>query len=150
MKGSKLKKPSAANLISPLEPPIFFIDRSLGKKIIPNALREIGEKVIAHDERFSPTTRDVDWLKEAGLHRWIVLTKDTQIRYHKNEIVALIRAKVRAFILTAKDLQGSEMAQIFIKALPIIKDLSLKTPAPFIARITRDSNVAIIYPANKV
>jgi hypothetical protein len=113
------------------EPLVFFVDRSLGRKVIPNALREANERVKTHDELFAQDTPDETWLKEAGRQGWIVLTKDTRIRYHANEIAALLNSQVRAFVLTARgDLTGAEMAAIFIKALPAFKRMAGEIPAP--------------------
>ena len=76
---------------------------------------------------------------------FIVLTKDTRIRYHAIEVNALRAAAVRAFILTAKgDLSGEEMAGIFVKALPAIKRLCARQSPPFLARVNREGNVALI------
>lgn len=125
--------------------PIFFVDRSLGRKIIPEALRNANESVKTHDELFPQNTPDAVWLEEAGRQNWIVLTKDTRIRYHANETSALLRSGVRAFVLTARgDLTGPEMAGIFVNALPAIKKVASENSAPFIARVHRDGSVEII------
>jgi hypothetical protein len=111
-----LKKRSGANSSSkPLEPLVFFLDRSLGKKKIADALRQTGERVEVHDDHFPPDAKDVDWLSNVGAREWIVLTKDNRIRYRTLERNALMQAGVKAFILTGTDLRGEEMAQIFIK-----------------------------------
>ncbi|MGH7991598.1 MAG: hypothetical protein ACREDS_15585 [Limisphaerales bacterium] len=55
---------------------VFFIDRSLGRKIIPDTLRNAGEEVCVHDELFAQNAKDEVWLAEAGKQGWIVLTKD--------------------------------------------------------------------------
>jgi hypothetical protein len=74
-----------------------------------------------------------------------VLTKDKQIRYREVEIHALLTAKVRAFILTARgDLSGAEVGQIFVKALPAMKKICETTAPPFIARVNRDSTVSLV------
>jgi hypothetical protein len=65
-----------------------------------------------HDDYFSPNARDEEWLSEVGRRQWVVLTKDERIRYREIERTALMNAGVRAFVLTAKNLQGSEMANI--------------------------------------
>lgn len=65
----------------PPEPSVFFIDRSLGKKIVAQALRDIGETVEIHDDHFAPDAKYEDWLVEVGKRGWIVLTKDDRIRY---------------------------------------------------------------------
>jgi hypothetical protein len=117
-----LKRPSAASSGSkPLEPIIFFIDRSLGRKIVAQALRDVGESVEIHDDHFAPDAKDAVWLVEVGRHGWIVLTKDDRIRYRVTERTALASASVRAFVLTSSQLQGAEMATAFVKALPRMK-----------------------------
>ena len=124
------KKPSDANSPAPPEPLVFFVDRSIGRKVIPAALRQAGEEVRVHDDLFPQDAKDEDWLTEVGKRGWIVLTKDTRIRYHTIEVNALRAAAVRAFVLTAKgDLSGQEMAEVFVKALPAIKKLP-ESPRP--------------------
>ena len=133
------------NSPSPPDPLVFFIDRSLGRKVIANALRDAGEKVEIHDDHFPQNTVDDVWLCEVGRCGWVVLTKDANIRYHANELAALRSASVRAFILTARgDLSGPEMAEIFIKALPGMKRLIARTSGPLIARNTRAGDVEVI------
>ncbi len=56
-----------------------------------------------------------------------------------------MKAGVAAFILTSGDLQGEEMAQIFVKALPRITRFLKKHPKPFIARIAKDSSVSLLF-----
>lgn len=139
------KKQSDANLKSLLEPLVFFVDRSLGRNIVAGALREAGEQIRIHDDHFPQNTPDATWLMDVGQRGWVVLTKDTRIRYRAIETNALRAAKVRAFVLTAKgDLSGTEMAGVFIKALPRIKRLCSKTTPPFIAKVSRDGNVTLL------
>lgn len=126
------------------EPSVFFIDRSLGKKIVAQALRDIGETVEIHDDHFAPDAKDEDWLVEVGKRGWIVLTKDDRIRYRATERTALASARVRAFVLTSSQLQGTEMAAAFVKALPRIKRLIANHTPPFIARISRSGNISIL------
>jgi uncharacterized protein with PIN domain len=58
---------------------VFFLDRSLGKKIIAEALRTAGADVRIHDDIFIQDAQDVEWLPEVGQKGWIVLTKDSHI-----------------------------------------------------------------------
>ena len=132
----------------PIDPParvVFFIDRSLGRRIIPGALRDAGEEVRIHDEHFPQDAKDETWLAEAGKQGWVVLTKDKNIRYRAIELHALLAARVRAFVLTARgDLSGAEVGQIFVKALPAVKQLCETAEPPFIARVSRDGSVTIV------
>jgi len=126
----------------PPEPRLtFFADASIGRRIVPTALRAAGLRVVVHDDRFPPGTLDEDWLAEAGRLDWLVLTKDKRIRYRQIERRALERAGVGAFVFTGKDLTGEEMAQAIVKALPKILRFARKTPRPFIATVTAGGTV---------
>jgi predicted nuclease of predicted toxin-antitoxin system len=140
---SRSRKPSAAN--SKLRNPVvFFLDRNLGKKIIAEALRQAGAEVRVHDDHFPSFTRDEEWLSEVGRQGWIVLTKDARIRYREIERTALMNAGVGAFVLTAKNLQGSEMASIFVHALPSMTRFAVRHPRPFIAKVTPSGAISML------
>ena len=139
------KKQSGLNLLLPPEPLVFFVDRSLGRRIIPGALRAVGATVELHDDHFPQDAQDQVWLAEAGKRSWAVLTKDKHIRHRTLEIQALITAKVRAFVLAARgDLSGAEIGQIFVKALPAMRRLCASVSPPFVAHVGRDGSVSII------
>jgi hypothetical protein len=54
----------------PRELLLFFVDRSLGKKRIAEAMRAAGAQVHVHDDFFAPGAPDVEWLQRAlGLWR---------------------------------------------------------------------------------
>jgi hypothetical protein len=143
--GETSKKPSDASLPSPPERLIFFIDRSLGRKVIPAALRAAGEEVRIHDEHFPQDAKDEVWLAQVGKSGWVALTKDKHIRYRASEIQALRAANVRAFVLTSRgDLTGAEVSQIFVKALPAIKRLCERMAPPFIALVDRTGDVRLV------
>lgn len=95
-----------------------LLDRSLGKEIIATALRAAGADVRIHDDLFAQDARDQDWLPEVGTKGWTVLTKDSHIKHRLVERTALLEAGVRAFVLVSGNITGSEMATIFVKALP--------------------------------
>jgi predicted nuclease of predicted toxin-antitoxin system len=122
----------------PREPYTFFVDRSLGKHVVAVALRSAGAKVEVHDDHFSPDATDEHWLTEVGRRKWIVLTKDNRLRYHRREKAALLRHGVRAFILTARDLKGEEMGHAFTCALPKIEKLLETQKRACIVAVSRD------------
>lgn len=116
---------------------VFFIDRSLGRKYVAEALRTAGATVVVHDDHFPQTTPDVDWLAEVGRRGWVVLSKDERIRRNRIEREALEAAHVRAFFLTQQDITGQEMANLFRDALPGMTNRTISQPAPFIFTISR-------------
>ncbi len=125
---------------------IIFIDRSLGHNQLATSLRDLGESVIAHDEKFPADTPDDIWLEAAGKNGWIVLTHDTKIRYRQAERNALIEHNTKAFVLTAKGLRGEEIVDVIIKSITQIKKISQKHNSALIATITRSSKIVIKYP----
>jgi hypothetical protein len=116
---------------------VFFIDRSLGRKQVAQALRESGARVEVHDDHFPQTTPDVEWLAEVGRRGWVVLSKDERIRRNRIEREALEAARVRAFFLTQQDITGQEMAELFSNALSGMTRRAVSEPAPFIFTISR-------------
>jgi len=119
----------------------YFVDRSLGKHKVADALRAAGRSVVVHDDIFGPATSDEEWLSKVGESQWIVLTKDEHIRYRENERSAVQKAGVRLFVLTSGNLTGDEMASIIVGALPRIERAVHGTLGSIMARIDRRSRV---------
>lgn len=141
----KSKKRSATSSSKPLDQFVFFIDRSLGRKAVAEALRAAGARVEVHDDHLPQDAKDEEWLSYVGERNWVALTQDARIRYHELEFKALYRAKVRAFVLTAKGLRGEENAAIIVNALPAMLRFLAKHDGPFVARIGRNCKVEMLY-----
>lgn len=139
----KSKKPSVTNSSRPLDDVVFFIDRSLGRKAVAEALRQAGEKVEVHDDHLPQNAKDEEWLRYVGARNWVALTQDDRIRFHYHERLALLLANVRTFVLTAKGLRGEQNGEIIAKALPAIRRILSKHPGPFIAKISRGAGVTL-------
>jgi hypothetical protein len=77
----------------------------------------------------------------------VVLTKDHHIRTRQNELVALLSAGVAAFVLTAADVTGQEMAEAFVRALPKMRRMLIGQRRPFIARVSAGGSVSLIVKA---
>jgi len=143
-----LKKRSVENSASPkpLEEQLtFFLDRQLGRHKMAGILRAAGLKVEVHDDYLPQNATDPEWLTLAGKNGWIVVTRDERIRYRVAEKQAIRRAKVRAFVIVAHgDLRIEEIAEILLKALSKVESIAVQEKPPFIAKIWRDGNVAVI------
>jgi hypothetical protein len=108
-------------------------------------LRAACLKVEVHDDHLPQNATDPEWLTLAGKNCWIVVTRDERIRYRVAEKQAIRRAKVRAFVIVAHGhLRIEEIAEIFLKALPKIESIAAQEKPPFIAKLWRDGNVAVI------
>lgn len=98
--------------------PHFFVDRSLGRRTVPELLRADCWDLATLAEHYGipadEVVADVDWLRLAGQHSWPVLMKDERIRYRPAERAALLEHGVRAFCLTSGNLTGHQMAEHLI------------------------------------
>lgn len=120
---------------------VFFVDRSLGKTHVVNALREIGLAVERHDDHFDRAETDEVWLQAVAAKEWVVLTADKRIAYRRLEKMAIEQSGAKVFVLVSGNLSGVEMAAIFVKAVGAMKSFVLKTPAPFMAKVYKDGRV---------
>ena len=119
----------------------FFIDRCLGNKLIVKTLRGAGLTVEIHDDHFGKNAPDVDWIPEIGQRGWVILTKDARIGKNRIERLAVADARVRMFTLASQSLSGTDMADIFLKAIPEMKKFIYEKPAPFIAKVYQGGKV---------
>lgn len=119
----------------------FFADRGLRKHQVPNALRDAGETVICHDDRYTQATTDLEWLQaEAGKGN-LILTKDIAIGRNPLEKAMVKQAKAKVFALTSASLTGPDMANAFLKARHRMKQFAKKHHGPFIAKVDRNGQV---------
>lgn len=113
----------------------FFIDRSLGRRHLAQALGDLGFTVhtmaSVYGEQVAQELDDERWLADAGEHDWIVLMKDDAIRRRPAERDALSEAKVRAFCLTNAQLRASEQSARFVGNIERIQRQT-KKPGPYI------------------
>lgn len=98
--------------------PTFFIDRSLGRHVVPQGLRGAGWDVITLTEHYGfpreAAVADEEWLALAGHQGWAVLMKDERIRYRSTERKALLDSGAQAFCLSAGNLRSGDMLQLFL------------------------------------
>jgi hypothetical protein len=128
----------------PPDPPVFFLDRNLGRNKFSNILRAQGLRIEVHDDHFSPDASDPEWLTEVGERGWVVVTVDRRIRYRQLEWLAFKAGMVRAFAFSSGNLRAEEMAGIFLKALPKIRRFLEEEQPPFLATITKSGDVLML------
>jgi hypothetical protein len=127
---------SSTSSSGPLEGLTFLVDESVGAKIVPEALRELGAEVYTVTEKFGQGTPDEQWLEEAGVQGWVVLTRDRMIRRRPNELGALSRAGVRAFALTAGAQTGQAAAELLRLRAKKIRNYCRSESPPFLVTLT--------------
>lgn len=119
----------------PARLPDVFLDRSLGRIVVPRLLREAGLTVVTLAERYGiPTDENVSdevWLTDAGRRKEVVFLKDARVRYNAAEKAAIREHRVRCFCLSRQDLPGPEMAARFLGNLGRIT-AACQEPGPFL------------------
>ena len=112
----------------------FFFDRNVGSKL-PTALRLLGLDVAWHDEQgFTPATSDEEWLREAGLHAWTVVTHDTRLVRNLNEREALVAAGVGCFVISGGSADRWSKVRARAAAWPRILSIVANEPIPYVWR----------------
>lgn len=128
------KKLSAANWPPDL---VLLLDRCMGAKAVPEALRSDGAQVVCHQDHFAPDSTDEEWLAEAGKRGWVVITKDRRIRSRSAEKEAIISSGVLAFLVVSANVGAAELADIVRRALPSIRQLAIDGKRGEMYQITR-------------
>lgn len=122
---------------------VFLVDRDLGAKAVPEALREVGCAVEVHADHFPGEAPDHAWIKTAGERGWFVLTHDDRIRYNPLSKKAVLAGKVGVFIVAVKgkDVNGKLLARTVADAATRMRDFITKNDRPFFAKIHRGGTV---------
>jgi uncharacterized protein with PIN domain len=131
----------------PLE---FFVDRSLGRHRVAQALRSAGWTLRTHHEIYGERDEwvpDVEWLELCGNDDRPVLTKDRRLRYRPAEIAAIQRFGVRAFVLTAGSLRADEQAARFDRSRQRI-DEACAVAGPFVYAVHAERIIRTFPPAD--
>ncbi|MDQ3052418.1 MAG: hypothetical protein M3R66_00865 [Actinomycetota bacterium] len=119
--------------------PELFLDRSLGRRQVPDLLRVAGLRLRTLAEVYGipadEDVDDVDWLTRAGQEGWAVLMKDERIRYRPAEHATVITHNVRAFCLTSGNLRAAAMAHQYLAVLHDIAEVC-QQPGPFLYAVS--------------
>lgn len=127
-------------------PPEFFVDRSLGRRVLPDALRAAGYTVHTMWSVYGPDAEervsDVQWVTEGAERGWVLLSKDAKMRHRSVELAAIEATGARVFYLTNQQLLGAKQNMIFLHNIHRIIRLSRK-PGPYVYGVYRDRVVRL-------
>ena len=111
-----------------------FLDRSLGRHVVAEALRAEGLVVQTLAERYPETeefVEDETWIREVTADRLVILMKDDRIRRKLCEQQAILESGSRAFVVTNASLTGEQLAELFVENRNRIIQRS-RHPGPYI------------------
>lgn len=136
MTKKKSKKLSASNNVAQLNYPLLFIDRCAWSNRLGEALKAAGIKFIPHHQKFVQNCPDVEWLPIVGKEKWIVITRDKNIRRKPNELQAFKENDVIAIVLSSgssSQASAADTAELLVRLYPKLmrKIQAAKPPAMF-------------------
>lgn len=111
----------------------FFVDRGLGRRLVPAVFREAGYDVVVMADLYpggaDQAVSDDQWIADVSERGWVALTKDANvIRHHRD---ALSSSTLRVFALDNANVTGEEMARRFETNLNRIVQRARK-PGPYV------------------
>lgn len=115
----------------------FFLDYQIGRYAVADALRAAGAKVEVHIDHFDQAAPDVEWIPEVGRRNWVLITKDANIRRNPLERAAYETARLRGFVVTGKDMNGLELANLLVRQLPGMVRRAAGRPGPLLFTLSR-------------
>ncbi len=131
----------------------FFLDRGLGARIVPQALRQAGWTLATMDERYgkaeSQGIRDTQWIEEAALAGDVLLCKDLAIARNPLEAQVVYMTSARVFALSRADLAGPDMARWYAANEAKIVGAALRADGPYVMSINPSyglRRVKLAYP----
>lgn len=118
----------------PPEPrPVFFLDRSLGRLQVANAIRERGYEAVTlwdfYGDREDERINDEVWIQDGAEQGWILLAKDNVWTLPVQKAV-ILQAKAKVFFLKRGDLPGPTQVLYFTNNLNRIIQQARK-PGPY-------------------
>jgi hypothetical protein len=126
--------------------PFVFLDRSLGRIVVPGLLRSAGISLITLAEHYGmPADEDVDdttWIRDAAAQGWILFMKDEQIRRRPAERQALVENNARCFCLANGNLRADAMAGLYVAHWSQIV-VAAAEPGPFLYSIRATGMVRV-------
>jgi hypothetical protein len=128
--------------------PEFLVDRSLGRRQLPQALREQGLVVHTLWSVFGAAEEqlllDDRWIAEAGRRGWFSLTADKRIRYDVSTR-RLAAHSVGVFQLARGTLPGPVQVRWYVDNLPSILLACEEELRPFIFSV-HERNIERVWP----
>lgn len=132
-----MTKRSATSSEERPEPLTYFIDRDLGIRDVPAALRAAGAIVELHRDHFAHDTPDIEWIAFAAERGWVILTQDRNIQRRPHERAAVIAARARYFCVSGGTRRSEETAAMVADQFRWMDGLARAMDPPIVARVTK-------------
>ena len=126
--------------------PFVFVDRSLGRVVLPRLLRDAGIELVTLAEHYGmpqdESVEDTTWIGDAAANGWIMFMKDERIRRRPAERLAIAEHNARCFCLANGNLDSTVMAERYIANWPRIVEAS-EEPGPYLYSVRANEIVRL-------
>ncbi len=120
------------------ETPVLFLDETNSGPSIAQPLRDAGFEVVCIQDVFPLGTNDEDWIGYVADKGWIILTKDRAQDMNDLELLLLYKHSAKKYLITGKNLKGSEIAERIISHYDKTVRTFNSQPAPFVYSIREE------------
>jgi hypothetical protein len=119
----------------------YFLDRTHGRKVLPEYLRSCGMQVMVHADHFAQEEIDPVWIAECARRNWTVITGDRRIEKVPENREAVIQSGCKVFLLTDSNSKPLIWASAIIVAAERMRQLVARHDGHFFAPLA--SNVVL-------
>ncbi|HVV58956.1 MAG TPA: hypothetical protein VHC45_11395 [Gaiellaceae bacterium] len=124
--------------------PEFFLDRNVGRHVLPALLRATGWQIRTHHKVYAgrdQNVEDVEWLQLCGLGGLVVITADRRIRHRGREIAAIRRYRTKVFVVGGNLSAADTAARLERNRQGIVRACSAR--GPFVYSVQPDRIVRL-------
>jgi hypothetical protein len=89
---------------------VYFVDRCLGRDVVPQAIVDAGFQVEIMNNHFDHKTKDHEWIPEVAAKGWVIVTKDKKILRRPPERAAVERSGAHYVAVVGHGKSGPELA----------------------------------------
>jgi hypothetical protein len=119
------------------EEPIFFVDRTHGRKKLPNLLKRVGMKVEVHYKHFDAEAHDDSWIPKCVENGWTIITGDKAIETDPINRRAVEESGAKVFVTSDTNSRAEEWAAAIIVGRRKLARIVEKNDGPFFVDIDK-------------
>lgn len=126
------------------KPPVLYLDRNFGSKIVPKLLRDAGIECEIHDNHLNQAAEDQEWIRLCARKGWLAITQDAQIKYNQPIKDAILASNCGIVVVTASNITGEQTGQLIISNIDKIFRFYGRTKRPFVARLSKGGDLSVL------
>lgn len=115
----------------------FLLDRTHQSKITAKLLRELDLNVEVHKRHYLPGAPDPEWIADATLKGWVIISGDKGIELDGINRQAVANAGAKVFLLADTESRGAEWAASLVMARHKMMRIAAENRGPFYCSVEK-------------